>query len=82
MDKEAVRVSFILTDEEMQAWKEACRPVPYLVIGGVEPRSPKDNANSFWKSLATKYNFVWDSVQADPNNSNPHYFTAIVTVNA
>jgi hypothetical protein len=30
---------------------DACKPVPYMVFGGVPPRSQKENANAAWAAI-------------------------------
>lgn len=57
-----------MTEPELAELQEACRPVPYLIIGGMEPPSPQDNANAAWKNLARKYGFVWDTVKPIPGS--------------
>ena len=54
---------FILSDEDYAMLMSACKPVPYMIIGGVEPRSPQENANNAWMRLGEKYGFIWDSVR-------------------
>ena len=51
-----------LTQEDLDSVLEASEPTRYMVIGGVEPRSPQENANAAWQRLADKYGFVWDTV--------------------
>lgn len=43
-----------LTDEELNHLLEASKPVPYMVFGGVEPRSPQDNVMDVWKQVANR----------------------------
>lgn len=46
-----------LTEEQYNKLMDACKPVPYLVVGGVTPRSPQENANMAWKSLGKELGF-------------------------
>ena len=58
-----MRQEFTLTQEDLEAVLDAGKPVPYMISGGVTPRSPQENANAAWQSLAEKYGFVWDTVR-------------------
>ena len=48
---------------EHAAILDACKPVPYMVMGGREPSSPQENANHAWQSLGRTLGFKWDTVQ-------------------
>lgn len=72
-----VRKEFVLTEEELQALYNACRPVPYMVAAGTPPLSPQERANAAWQGLAKKYGFVWDTVRPVPGKGHK-YFTAEV----
>lgn len=69
------RRQYALTDEQVKRLTSASRPVPYLVIGGVEPASSQQNANAFWRALGERRGFDWTTVQAVPGV--PQNFTAI-----
>jgi predicted TIM-barrel fold metal-dependent hydrolase len=71
----ADRVEFELSDEEFAAILDASRPVPYIVVGGVEPRTSQQNANAAWQRLAAERGFKWDTVR--PGRDDRH-FTAEV----
>lgn len=71
----ADRRAYRMTDEQHDRLMAASRPVPYLVIGGVEPMSPQQNANNAWRALADEMGFVWDTVAAA--GPDTHEFTAI-----
>lgn len=58
-----MRKEFQLTADELNGLLDACRPVPYMVFGGMPPRSPQENANDAWKRLAAQHGFVWDTVR-------------------
>jgi hypothetical protein len=70
-----MRKEFEMTEEQLEKLLKACAPVPYLVIGGVVPRSPQENANAAWQELAREMGFQWDSVQPVPGKP-PRFFTA------
>ena len=61
-----MRKNFQLTVGELKELMEACRPVPYIIIGGIAPRSPQENANNAWKRLSARHGFIWDSVRPIP----------------
>jgi hypothetical protein len=65
---------FRLTDEQFAELLDACRPVPYMVIGGVVPRSPQENANAAWCSLGRKMGF--DGMTVMPVPGDKMSFTA------
>ena len=68
------RQSFEMTEEQLQRLYTACRPVPYIVMGGVEPRSQQANANDAWESLGLEMGFDAMTVQADRRGDR--FFTA------
>ena len=51
------RREFHLTPGQLEKLLDACKPVPYMVVGGVPPRSPQENANSAWKALGKELGF-------------------------
>ena len=70
-------VEFELTAEQLEGLLDACKPVPYIVIGGVEPRSPQEKANAVWQQLGRELGFDWTTVQPVPGKE-PRFFTALV----
>lgn len=52
-----------MTEDQMKLVLDASRPVPYLVIGGVPPRSPQENANSAWRAVAAEHGCKWDTIK-------------------
>ena len=50
--------------------------IPYMVIGGVVPRSPQENANAAWIELGREMGFAGMTVQ--PVGSDDREFTAEV----
>lgn len=66
---------FKLTEEQLAQLLDACKPVPYLVVGGMEPRSPQQNANVAWSRLGSELGFDWRTVRPVAGKSQ-HYFTA------
>jgi len=69
-----MRKQYTLSEEDYKFLLNACKPVPYMVIGGVLPRSPQENANDAWEALGNKLGFDYMTVK--PYGSNPKEFTA------
>lgn len=61
-----------MTPEQRDRIMEACKPVPYFVVGGMPPRSQQENANDAWKTLADELGFKWDTVR--PASGKPDLF--------
>ena len=72
-----MRREFELTQEQYDTLMDACKPVPYMVIGGMIPRSPQENANAAWHRLGEELGFDEGSVHPVPGKSD-HFFTADV----
>lgn len=45
---------YTLTEIEHAELVEACKPVPYMIIGGVAPVSPAEKAMFVWKRVANR----------------------------
>jgi hypothetical protein len=58
-----MRKEFTMTAEQHERLLDACKPVPYMVIGGMQPRSPQQNANAAWAALGAEMGFDPMSVQ-------------------
>lgn len=71
------RIEFHLTKKQLAFLLDACKPVTYIVIGGIEPRSPQENANAAWASLGAELGFDYMTVQPINGKGN-NYFTAEV----
>lgn len=65
---------FTMTAAEWEDMMKACQPVPYMIIGGIEPRSPQQNANDAWRALGHKRGFKWETVR--PSGRDQHSFMA------
>lgn len=72
-----MRQKYTLTEEQHTRLLEAGRSVPYMIVGGMAPRSPQQNANDAWAELGRELGFDYMSVQPDGEDS--HYFTAVPT---
>ncbi len=49
----------------------------YMVIGGMEPSSPRENAHRAWQALGKDLGFDWET--ARPSERGTMFFTAVVT---
>ena len=61
------RVEYEMSKEDLEALLEACRSVPYMIVGGYAPFSPQENANAAWARLGEKMGF--DHMTVRPGNS-------------
>lgn len=68
------RKHFEMTQAQLATILDACKPVPYLVIGGHEPRSPQENANDAWQALGEELGF--DYLTVEPTGAGARFFTA------
>ena len=68
------RREFEMTPEDLGEILEACKPVPYLVFAGVEPRSPQENANDAWARLGKRMGF--DATTVVPSAGGDRFFSA------
>ncbi len=69
------RREFKMTQEDMDGILKACQPVPYIVVGGLEPLSPQRRANIAWDALGGRMGFVGHTVQPVSGKSQL-FFTA------
>ena len=70
------RSIYEMSEEDLKAIREACRPVPVMMIGGVSPSSPQRNANRVWRKLGEKMNFDYMTVRPIEGKP-PRFFSAI-----
>lgn len=63
-----------MTDAQFDAILDACKPVPYMVFGGVAPRSQQENANDAWAALGKEMGFKHMTVQPVPGKSNMYFY--------
>lgn len=68
-----MRKDFVMTDEQLAELLKACQPVPYMVFGGMEPRTPQQNANDAWRSLGEELGFKWETVRPVPGKDERHF---------
>lgn len=70
-----MRREYEMTEEQLTQLLDACKPVPYMVMGGVEPSSPQENANSAWAALGREMGF--DGMSVKPvSGKGQRFFTA------
>jgi hypothetical protein len=59
-----MKTEFEMTEADLEKLYEAAKPVPYLIIGGIGPRSPQERANDAWAELGRRLGF--DHMTAEP----------------
>ena len=70
------RTVYEMTKEDLAELLEACKPVPYIVVGTYAPQSPQYRANDAWARLGKKMEF--DSTTVQPiSGKSQRFFTAI-----
>jgi predicted TIM-barrel fold metal-dependent hydrolase len=72
---------FEMTDEQLKTLMDACKPVPYMVFGGREPRSPQENANDTWRDLGRELGFDHMSVRPIQGKNNKFFRAKIIEKN-
>lgn len=65
---------FELSDEQLERLYNASKPVPYMVIGGVPPASPRENAEREWARIGEEMGFDWNTVE--PTGEGDKFFKA------
>ena len=73
-----MRKRYEITEDQLATILDACKPVNYMIIGGVEPRSPQQNANDAWQRLGAKLGFDYKTVR--PTSEGNRFFTAEVKI--
>jgi hypothetical protein len=56
------RREFTMTESQEKRLLDAMRSVPYMIIGGMAPRSVQENANDAWMALGDELGFMWNTV--------------------
>jgi len=69
-----MRKEFKMSDEDLETILDACKPVVYIIIGGVIPTSPQENANRAWAKLGERMGF--DHMTVKPTRKGNKVFTA------
>lgn len=74
------RTNYEMTEADETALLEACRAVPYIVVGGHAPRSQQENANAAWAELGKRMGFDHMSVQPI-RGKGTRFFSAVPNEN-
>lgn len=70
------RTEFEMSEKDKNELLEACKPVPYMVVGGMAPRSQQENANEAWARLGKKMGF--DPMSVKPiSGKGMRFFSAV-----
>ena len=74
------RVNYEMNEDDLKELIEQCKPVLYMVIGGLPPRSPQGNANAAWKHLGIKMGFEYTTVRP-MQGIGQRFFSAVPSEN-
>lgn len=69
-----MKTEYEMSEADLKELLEACKPVTYMVFGGIEPASPQENANRAWAVLGKKMGF--DYMTVEPSDKGQRFFTA------
>lgn len=69
------RTQYEMTEADLEKILDACKPVPYMIIGGVVSFGPQENANLAWAELGQRMGF--DHMTVRPTDQGDRFFTAI-----
>jgi hypothetical protein len=69
-----------MTQADLDKILDACRSVPYIIVGGVGPRSPQERANDAWAELGSRMGFDHMTVQPISGKGNL-FFSAVPSEN-
>ena len=69
-----MRNEFEMTAEQEAKLLSQMQPVPYMIVGGMEPRSQQENANDAWAALGQELGF--DGMTVEPSSKGQRFFTA------
>ena len=70
-----------LTDEQFKKLMDASKPVRYMVFGGREPSTPRENAENCWRTIAEEIGCQYDTIK-DARTGDQHDFEAEAKVTA
>ncbi len=74
------RTNYEMTQADLDKILDACKSVPYIVVGGSGPRSPQERANDAWAELGSRMGFDHMTVQPIPGKGN-RFFSAVPNEN-
>lgn len=66
-----MRKTYKLTEQQHAALLSAMQPVPYMIVGGMAPRSQQENANDAWMTLGLELGF--DGMTVRPGASQMEF---------
>jgi hypothetical protein len=69
------RKEYEMTEADLAKILEACKPVPYMVFGGMPPRSPQESVNAAWAELGRRLGF--DHMTVAPTGRGDRFFSAV-----
>lgn len=69
-----MRKEFEMTEDQLAALLEACKPVRLIMLQCGQPSSPQENANRAWCSLGKEMGF--DGMTVKPTGKGDRFFTA------
>lgn len=72
-----MRKEFEMTKDQLEKILDASKPVTYMVVGGVPPRTPQQNANTAWACLGLELGFEPMTVKP-VSGKGQEFFTAEV----
>lgn len=74
------RANYEMSQADLEDILDACKSVPYIVIGGVAPRSQQENANRAWARLGSRMGF--DPMTVQPiSGKGMRFFSAVPSEN-
>lgn len=69
-----MRTNYEMTQADLDELLSAMKPVPYMIIGSIPPKSRQENANDAWKRLGDRMGF--DHMTVQPNGQGDRFFSA------
>ena len=63
-----------MTQDQLDALMDACKPVPMIALQCGTPSSPQENANYAWEKLGKELGF--DHMTVTPNGKGDRFFSA------
>ena len=75
-----MRKEFEMSKEQLERMIEACKPVPYMVFGGMPPRSMRENVDDAWAALGEEMGFEPMTVRPIPGKGVEHFTAEVADV--
>lgn len=70
------RTEYEMTEADLAAILDACKPTPVMMIGGSTGSTPQENANRAWAALGARIGFDHMTVRPIDGKGN-RFFTAV-----